>query len=50
MMTDGPIRLNEVTRAAVDSGRLGEGGAVDVLRKITNAQFPPQGTTTPPAS
>ena len=118
-MTDGPIRLNEVTRAAVDSGRLvhlatinpdgtpqvtcvyvgwdgdeivaghladylklrnirrdprvtlsvesdvpfegfspylvikgvarvEEGGAVDVLRKITNGQFPPPGDNYPP--
>jgi PPOX class probable F420-dependent enzyme len=118
-MTDGPIRLNTVTRAAVDSGRLvhlatinpdgtpqvtcvyvgwdgdeivaghladhlklhnirrdprvtlsvesdlpvegfspylvikgvarvEEGGAVDVLRKITNGQFPPAGDNYPP--
>jgi PPOX class probable F420-dependent enzyme len=117
-MTDGPIRLNEVTRAAVDSGRLihlatinpdgtpqvtcvyagwdgdeivaghladylklrnirsdprvtlsvesdvsfegfspylvikgiarvQEGGAVDVLRKVTNGQFPPPGGNYP---
>jgi hypothetical protein len=58
-MTDGPIRLSEVTRAAVDSGRLvhlatirgiarvQEGGAVDVLRKITNGQFPPPGDNYP---
>jgi hypothetical protein len=47
-MTDGPIKLNEVTRAAVDSGRLvQEGGAVDALRKITNGQFPPPGDNYP---
>jgi hypothetical protein len=107
-MTDGPIRLNEVTRAAVDSGRLvhlatinpdgtpqvtcvyvgwdgdeivaghladprvtlsvesdvpfegfspylvikgiarvEEGGAVDVLRTITDGQFPPPGDNYP---